>query len=67
MFCITSEIEGEVGAVKSIQTPSNILHYWLFQCGTSDLVLCVCWFLVSVSVLCSPSVCLDDILLGLGS
>ena len=32
-----------------------------FQGGTADLVLSVCFFLVSVSILYSPSVYLDNI------
>ena len=41
------------------ERPIKLYDYCQFQGGTSDIVLCVpC--LVSVSVLFSPSMCLDD-------
>ena len=43
MFCTTSETDGEVGAVKSIQHPQE--YYWPFSGITSNLVnMCVYLF-----------------------
>ena len=53
----TSETEVEVGRLLNRFNPPS-LYNWPFLDGTSDLVLYV---LVSVSVLFSCSVCLDDI------
>ena len=52
--------------LNQFKPPSYILYYLPFQGGTSDLILCVLLDLVSVSVLFSPSMCLD-IQLGLDS
>ena len=52
-------------SVSLVSSPVFIVYS--FQGGTSELVLCVWLFWVSVSVLFSPSVCLDGVYLDLGS
>ena len=54
MVCTISYTEVEVGAVKSIEAP--VIHYWPFQCGSSDVVLC--YMLLVSELWCCFTLCL---------
>ena len=54
MFCTIKKTEGEVGAVKLVESP--IIHYLPFQFGSSVVVICCLFWCQSFDDV-SPYVC----------